>query len=157
MDFPLNVVDVIQTTLKEKLPRSEYVILRRPLRTADPNNSIGLFPNDWMPREGSREMGFIGDTLGVYSVRIHLLVKVGNEEEGRAQYAVRAKKLRTILAHDADLHVRLGGLAEVDDSTQERLRRYGVRNQRFLNNELSGQFLFLATTEFWVETETSRV
>lgn len=156
MEFPLNVIDVLKEVLVTKLPPDEYTILRRPLRPADPNNSIGLFPNDWAPIPGSREMGFLGDTLGTYGVRIHLLVKAANEEDGRAQYAIRAKKLRTILAHDADLHVRLGELTEVDDSTRERLTRYGIRNQRFLNNELSGQFLFLATTEFWIETETSR-
>lgn len=155
MPFPMNIVEVLHDYMKAELDES-FTVLKRPLRTQDPNLSVGIFPNDWVPVANSREMGFAGDTLSTHLVRVHLLIKAGEEQAGRYLSGIHAKKLRTMLAHDADLQLRLGQLSEVSGSIKERAQRFGVRNQRFLNNELTGQFIFLATTEFWVETETSR-
>jgi hypothetical protein len=59
-----------------------------------------------------------------------------------------------MLYHDRDLAVALGQLAESESTRIERYKRLGIRQQRFLNNELNGKFIFLSSTELWVETET---
>lgn len=156
-DFPMNIVNELISHFKDTMKGYEEGIVARPLRPADPRLSIGVFPDDWMPREDSYEIGGFGPTLSTYVLRIHLLVKHTNEVEGRQLYAVDAKKLRAILYRDNDLRLRLAQLSEVSLGQVERVQRMGVRNQRYLNNEVSGTFLFLATTTFWVETETQPV
>lgn len=153
-EFPNNIVDELVTRTTAVLTDLTGPVLRRPLRPTDPERSVGIFPVDWNAVEGQMQMGNVGPSLQTYSFRIHLLVKNSNEEEGRALYANDSKKLRTMLYHDQTLKVALGSLTEVviNDHT-ERLQRWGIRSQRFLNNELSGQFLFLSSTDFWAETQ----
>lgn len=153
-DFPLNVTDVIKAAIDANLaPDVETVF--RPLRTNDPNNSYGIFPVDW---GGNQETILMGGppvpALQRYNYRIHQMMKYGDEQEGRAAFSVAAKKLRVMLYHDRDLAVALGQLAESESSRTERYKRLGIRQQRFLNNELNKQFIFLSATELWVETET---
>ena len=153
-DFPMNIVDTLRDGLVDAMKGYEETIVGRPLRPADANQSIGIFPVDWMPREDSYEIGGYGPTLASYTIRLQLLVKHTDEEEGRAQYAIDTKKLRAILYRDTSLRLRLSQLSEVAFDSLERVKRTGVRNQRYLNNEIQGTFLFLATTELWTETET---
>lgn len=136
----------------------QWEIAKRPLRPMDPNLTIGIFAVDWVPRDDSREIGMpFGPTLNTYLLRFQTLVKHSHEEEGRVLFSTAAKKLRTMLARDPDLRVRLAALSEVELAAKETVRRFGVRNQRFLNNELRGAFVYMATTDFFVETETSQV
>src|ERR1700752_2892664 len=149
--FPMAVIDVLHDRFKEMLTDRE--IVDRALRPTDPPRSVGMFPTDWFPDVDSHEIGGREPTLGRYTYRIQTLVKHTNEEEGRALYAKDAKIIRAILYRDAELVTRLTGLQEITLGGIERVKRWGVRNQRYLNNELQGQFIFLATTELWLETE----
>jgi hypothetical protein len=83
------------------------------------------------------------------------MVKSLEEQEGRVAFTLHAKMVRAILYRDPDLRVRLGGLQEELLSTAERVKRYGVMRQDFLTNELQGTFVFLASTDLFVETETT--
>jgi len=112
---------------------------------------------DWTPDPNSAQMGQMENVLNTYLIRIQNLVKHTDEEEGRNLYVLDAKMVRVILYRDSALRVRLGSLDETIMGTQERFKRMGIRNQRFLNNELSGQFVFLATTDLWVETEVTQL
>lgn len=154
-DFPMNIVETLADNFKTTLPDYEEGVVTRPLRPSDPSQAIGVFPDNWLPREDSYEIGRgHGPTLGVYTIRIHLLVKHSDEAEGRAQYAIDTKNLRAILFRDAALRLQLAQLNEVALGSIERVKRMGIRSQRYLNNEVQGTFLFLATTDFWIETET---
>lgn len=154
-EFPLNIVDTVATRINEVLSPAVPPLLR-PLRPNDPNNSIGIIPVDWTPVPNSVLMGGGPPvpTLQTYNFRIHLLIKHTDEQLGRRAYAEASKKLRVMLYHDPTLQVALGELVEVESNRTERFMRSGIRNQRFLNNELSGQFIFLSATEYWAETQT---
>jgi hypothetical protein len=152
--FPINVIDVLHARFKE-LIGLDIEIIDRPLRYTDPSRSVGLFAVDWVPVEGSYEIGKgFEPTLARYNYRIQALVKHTDEEEGRALYASDSKIIKAILYRDAQLVQRLTELQETNFGSIERAKRWGVRAQRFLNNELQGQFIYLATTELWLEAET---
>lgn len=151
-DFPMAVIDVLHDRFKELL--ADRDIVDRPLKPTDPARTVGMFPTDWVPDLESIELSSREPTLGRYTYRIQTLVKHTSEEEGRALYAKDAKIIRAILYRDPQLVTRLTALQEVTLGAVERVKRWGVRNQKYLNNELQGQFIFLATTEMWLETES---
>ena len=156
LEFPSNIVLLLDDVVRAAMP--DYEVAKRPLRLMDPAKSIGIFLVDWQPVVGTEEMGnSFGPTLNTYLLRLQVLVKHGDEAEGRVMFTTAAKKLRTMLARDPDLRVRLAALSEVELAAKETVRRFGVRNQRFLNNELRGAFVYMATTDFFVETETIQV
>lgn len=154
--FPMATVEIVHERFAELM--RDRVILDRRLRPSDPARSIGIFPVDWSPVRNSMEIGGPNrppePTLQTYQYRIQSLVKHTDEIEGRALYALDAKFVLAILYRDQDLRVRLTTVQETLLGSVERVQRFGVNSQRYLNNELSGQFIYLATTEFWVETET---
>lgn len=158
LEFPQNIVDILKVFLKEQYDDEGWSVVDRPLRPADPAKSIGVYAYDWQPTAGSEEIGpLMGPTLATYLIRVQLLVKHSKEEEARAMYTVVAKNMRTMLARDPELRVRLAALSEVDLSATERVHRWGVRSQRYLNNEIKGTFLYMATTDFFVQTGTEPV
>lgn len=173
--FPENILDELELSISTNFPPVPVIdpdptafppvagtttsipIARRPLRYMDPERSVGLHVVDWTPDPNSVQMGQAELALNTYLVRIQNLVKHSDEEEGRNLYVLDAKMVRVILYRDTALRVRLGSLNETIMGTQERFKRMGIRNQRFLNNELSGQFVFLATTDVWIETEVTQI
>lgn len=152
-------LEVLETVLTERLSDSgvSYTIAMRPLRPNDPNRSIGIFAVDWQPRQETMEMGGPGSPeeplLQRYNIRVQNLVKHSNEAEGRAMFADDAKTIRAILYRDMDLRVRLLAIQETDLGSLERVKKYGVRQQRYLNNDVRGTMLYLTATELWFETE----
>ena len=76
-----------------------------------------------------------------------------DEMRGLSTHSTLAKLVRTTLYRDESLRVGLASLVTTTSGT-ERLKRWGVNTQRLIANELSGQWLYLSTTEFWLETET---
>lgn len=151
--FPNNIINVLDEFLPRYMP--DHDILTRPLRHTDPARSLGIFLVDWVPKLDSQEIGHREPTLSVYNIRIQNLVKHSNEVEGKALFSFDAKTLRAVLYRDNDLTLRLSELIEELIGTRESSKRWGVGRQRFLTNELSGQFVQLGQTEFWLETETT--
>jgi hypothetical protein len=151
-DFPMSVIDILHVRFTELF--TDRSIVDRSLRPTDPARSIGLFPVDWTPDLESFEMPQFEPTLGRYAYRVQTLVKHTNEEEGRAIYAKDAKIIRAIIMRDQTLRSRLTSVQEVTLGYRERVKRWGIRGTRYLNNEISGQFIFLATTDLWVECES---
>jgi hypothetical protein len=150
--FPYNVVDVLVAQLDPYLSELDAIV-RRPLRFTDPPRCMGIYPFDWAPQVESMEISAWEPTLGRYGVRIQNLVQHGDEDEGREMVTLDATIARTVLYRGTELGVALGGLSESVLGHGERFKRFGVRNQQFMNNELRGQFVFLATMDLWVETE----
>lgn len=159
--FPENVVDELAVSFTEHMagvdddPPAE--ILKRPLRHTDPALSLGIYAYNWVPNPDSAQIGQHEPALATYLYRIQLMVKHATETEARALFTSHGKIVRAILYRDTALRVRLAALQEDLLGSRERFMRFGVRNQSFLNNELRGTFVYLATTDLWVETETADI
>jgi hypothetical protein len=139
--------------LKVNMPAWE--VLGRPIRIADPNYSMGVYALNWLPQEATAEIGGgIEPVLSTYNLRIQNLIKNTDEAEGRADFTVAAKSVRAIVARDTTLRDSFPQLQETLFGVRERLLRYGIRQQNFLNNDIKGTFTFLSTTDLWAETET---
>lgn len=150
MPFPTSIVDALAEQLA--LTTGAGKVLRRPLRPTDPDQSIGVIAADWVPNE--MVIGQHDPAVGTYLFQVQAFVKHTDEEEGRDSHANFAQVIRSMLYRDAGLRVRLAGLSHAADGLLERVQRWGIRQQRYASNEVDGQFLYLSTTEFWVETET---
>lgn len=157
--FPDDVTVVLQqalTTVGELMsPSVTAPVLGRPLRSTDPPYCLSVFALDWRP---GAEYEIAADKLGQpllprYNFEIQALVRHFDEAIGRTEIAILSKIVRTMLYRDQDLAVALRGLSEQSFGFLERLQRWGVPDQLFYSNELKGQFLYLSTTQLWVEVE----
>ena len=160
--FPNNIIEILQTRiagLDESLTNSTF---RRPLRESDPNTAAGVFAATWEPNEDSMEMRGLGSsnpapaepTISTYIIGVQAFVKDFDEERGLARHSVLSKMIRSMLYRDAPLRVGLSTLSVTMNDSVERAQRWGIRAQRYLSNEIDGNFLYLSTLEFWLDTET---
>jgi hypothetical protein len=156
LPFPENVVAELQMTFIEQNLFPFDTVLARPLRPTDPAVSLGMFAVDWVPDDRSHEVGRThGPTLSTYVFAVQGLIRHGDEQSGLRLHSILAKNIRSMLDRNQGLHVRLAGLSEASLGVAERAQRWGVRGQRFANNEVGGSFIYLSTTEFWLETEST--
>ncbi len=154
--FPNNIVDLIYTRATSIDPDIER--FRRPLRPEDPQQSIGVYAALWNPDEDSLEMkGNQGreQSLQRYTVMVQAFVRDGDEERGLAIHSVLSSRVRAMLYRDAPLQIGFRALTWTDagNPALESARRWGIRNQRFISNEVQGSWLYLSSIEFWLETE----
>lgn len=154
--FPGNVVERV-------VPRvasldADLFVVPRPLQPTDPQQSVGVFPAQWDPQEMTQEMGklFPGEpTLQRYHFVLQALIKHTDQAEGTAVISALSSMIRRMLYRDAALNVALSSLSTSALGSIERAQRWGVGGQRFLTNEISGNWIFVSTLEFWVETEST--
>lgn len=158
-DFPNNVVRALVAVLPGvDLDATGYP---RPLRPTDPDYAVGVFAQVWTPEEDSYEMkGFAAPgpneaTLNNYGVGIQTLTKHGDTDLGLAISSIFAKRVRTVLYRNQPLRLALSSLSVSDGSSTERMKRWGIRNQRFMSNEIEGKYVFLSVLDFYFETEMS--
>lgn len=156
--FPNNVVNLIYAQAQQL--DADLAMFKRPLRRSDPGQSIGVYGSQWVPDEDSFEMGgssagFHEPTLASYLVSIQAFVADFDEERGLATSSVLSTMVRSMLHRNDNLRVALRALSVVMEGSTERTRRFSVRTQRFNSNEIDGNFLYLSTLEFWLETERS--
>lgn len=155
--FPELAVELIRdrVLMIDPDPTQPITVVRRPLRTSDPVQCIGVFGATWTPDVTSHEMrGHNEPTLGVYTIAVQVKVEDMDEERGLKLHSTMSKHVRAMLYRDAVLRVGLAALSVTMSGSTERAKRWGVRTQRYLSNELEGSFLHLSTLEFWLETET---
>lgn len=155
--FPNNVIQIIKARLDIEWDNVTTVL--RPLRPTDPNFAIGMFGSIWTPEQDSVEMrgqlaGLDEPTVERWMVGVQTLVKAGDEQVGLAHSSVLAESVRTMLYRDETLRVGLVALTTSVEGATKRITRFWVAGQRFLSNEVSGQFTYLSTLEFGFETET---
>lgn len=153
--FPNNIVSLVKT--RTQLLDSELSVFQRPIRPSDPVQSVGIYGATWEPREDSYEIGHSAPsepTVQRYLIAAQAFVKDMDEERGLARHSVLSKMIRTMLYRDEPLRVGLSVLSVTMNGSVESARRWGIRSQRYLSNELDGSFLYLSTLEFWLETET---
>lgn len=159
--FPNNIVGLICARMQ--LIDQDIEVVRRPLRLHDPAQSIGVFASLWTPDEQSMEMrGVLGGaspapsepTLNRYVLAVQAFVKDFDQERGLATHSVLSTMVRAILYRDEPLRVGLSMLASQVMGVNERVFRWGLTTQKFLNNELGeSEWLYLSTVEAYVDTE----
>lgn len=153
--FPNNIVNALALRLATVDP-TDTTMFKRPLRHTDPSQSIGVFGALWVPEQESLEIGHFpaGEpTLGVYQLGIQFFIKDGDEERGLASHSVFSALGRRVLYRDQQLRILLAALSVSDGTTREAARRWRVVNQRYMNNEIEGTFVYLSTIEFTLDTE----
>lgn len=153
--FPGNVVEKVRPRL-EALD-SDLFVASRPLQPTDPVQSVGVTAAQWYPMEGSQELGrnFPGEpTIQRYDFVIQALIKHTDQSAGTAVISALSTMIRRMLYRDASLAVALSSLSSSSLGAIERTQRWGVGSQRYLTNEISGSWVFVSTSEFWVETES---
>lgn len=153
--FPNNVVVCLSIALPSIA--EDLRLFKRPLRPTDANYAIGIYGTLWQPDEESYEMGHGAPseaTLNKYQIGIQTLVKDGDVERGLAISGVLSNRIRAVLYRDQPLRVALGSLYVQDGAFRESMRRWGVRNQRFMSNDIEGAFVTISVLDMWIETET---
>lgn len=152
--FPGAFLNHIEASLARYLPKTNIQL--RPIRTEDSGNSIGIYSASWLPDQDSYEIGNgYGPTCNYYMIKIQNVVKSANETMGRALFTNVAKMIRVILVRDPDFRVALLGLTEEMLSTKERVSKFSVTRQDYLSTRIQATFLYLATTDLLIETETT--
>lgn len=162
--FPNNVVDMLATQLEDiELPLPSEMekrvrIEKRPIRNTDYTQTVSIIPALWMPDMDSMEMqGSRSEpTIQRYTILVEALVVDLDEERGLATHALLSSIVRLKLYRSIPIRVALP-LLEVDlEGYRERLMRWGIHQQRFANNQLEKNFVFLSTLEFWFETNVEK-
>lgn len=163
--FPNNVVKCLGIVLPGIGDEGELTVLKRPLRPTDPDKSIGIYGTMWNPVESSYEMGHFNTlgtpvgampgepTLSDYQIGIQTLVKHSDTEAALAISSVLNKRVRTVLYRNQPLRLALASLYVEDGTSRESTKRWGVRSQRYMSNEIEGKFVFVSVLDFWIETE----
>jgi hypothetical protein len=151
--FPNNAASLIQARISD-LYGDELDIYGRRLRLTDNTKSVGVAPDLWVPDESSFEFRSLEPTVSTYTIWIQCFVKNSDEEEGVKEHSVLSKVIRTLLYRDGPLAVGLNQLSVAMMGSTERIQRRGFRRAQYLSTELQGNWLFLNTLEYYIETET---
>lgn len=154
--FPNNVVYCLTSVLPAI--DDDIVPLNRPLRPTDPNLSIGVYATLWSPEEDSYEIGNMfphEPSLQTYQIGIQTLVKDGDTQRGLAISSILTKRIRAVVYRNQPLRIALSSLTVQDDVSRESMRRWGIRNQRFMSNDIEGTFVTISVLDLWLETEMS--
>lgn len=155
LDYPMNAVKVIADRIDTW--SEDLFVCKRPLRSSDPVQSVGVIPVSWTPEIDTLEMRGRPNaeaTLNRYNLGIQAFIKDMDEERGLASHSILSKRIRGMLYRDVTLRASLAALSVSAGGGGERAQRWGVGAQRFLTNEIDGSFLYLSTLEFWLETES---
>jgi hypothetical protein len=155
--FPNNIVLALNPKIKEI--DVDLTVLDRPLRPTDPNQSVGVFGSLWDPNPQSAEIGHLPPgygsepTLSQYQVILQTLVKHGDVVKGLNISSILARELRLMLYRNAALQITFGQMNVTDSHGVESLRRWGIRDQQYISNEIDGTFVFVSTLDCYFETE----
>lgn len=151
--FPTSIIEVLVPAVASL--DVDLAVLRRPLRSVDPNQSVGIFPGIWSPDERSQEMAGQAPgepTIQRYTVCIQAFVKDGDEVLGLAKHSKLSAMIRSMLYRDDAVRLALTSLSYTSLGVTERLMRWGVGRQQFLSNEVQASWLYLSTLEIWADT-----
>lgn len=153
--FPINVVECLAIVLPGVDP--DVKLLKRPLRPTDPHMGIGVYATLWQPNEQTHEIGHFAHeaTLNNYQLGIQTLVKDGDTEKALAVGSIFTRRVRTVLYRNEPLRLALGSLYVEDGTSRESMKRWGVRSQRYMSNDIEGKFVFISVLDYWIETEMS--
>jgi hypothetical protein len=152
--FPYNAVDLF--ALRMSLIDPDIFVAKRRLYSTDPVQSIGVSAALWSPDQASYEMrgAFSAEPLVQrYDIGIQVLIKDSDEERGIAVMSKLCQMVRAIILTDIPLQESLRSLSSTLYGVAERTLRWSVPSQRYLSQELSGQFVYLSQIQVQLETE----
>lgn len=161
--FPNNVISMLKAALQTIDPPTEpggddgLRIEERPVRNTDYSETLGLFAGAWTPNQDTMEIGGHEPTVQRYTVIIESLVHDMDQERGIATHSLLSALVRHTLYRNPGVRVGLPLLTVPLGGHIEKLQRWGIGQQRFMNNDASGNFVFLSATDFWFETTTERM
>lgn len=156
--FPNNAVLLIQERFQNIDP--DIMVFRRPLQPTDPVQCLSVYGTLWTPRQDSVEL--LGPQFGMattptlqnYNITVQALIQDMDTERGLATHSVLSKLVRGVLYHDTPLRVGLGLLSSQMFNVTERFKRRDIVSQRFMSNEISGNWIYLSVLDLRIETET---
>lgn len=151
MAFPEPLVTQLKSSLTAWLGADPALVVGRPLRNVDADGAVGVVAVDWLP--GDFVIGQPMPAVATYLFSLQALRKFASEEEGITAHYGLAKNVLRMLYGDTTFRVLFGDLTETSAGYLERVQLWGVRQQRYLANEINGQFMFLSVTELWVQVE----
>lgn len=151
--FPYNVVAMIELFARETID-SDLNFMRRRLVTTDLDQSFATVPARWTYNKGSVQIGGRSEpVLQSYSIMVQTLIVDADEVRGLRTHSYLAKLVREMLARNGPLQVGLRGLTTTDPrGVTEQASSWRVEDQVFHNNVLDGQWRYLSTIEFIMET-----
>lgn len=163
--FPNNVVDMIATQLENiELPvpaeaENRVRVCKRPIRDNDYTQTVSVYANLWSPDMDSLEMqgGPIEPTIQRYTVDIEALVVDMDDERGLATHALLSTMVRLMLYRSEPLRVALPMLEVNLGGYREKFSRWGISQQRYQNNKIGSNFVFLSTVDLWFETNVNKI
>ncbi len=160
LGFPDLFIYALQTQLQNSLstytgtPSINY--FTRPLRPSDPNYSVGVYEADMEPIEyeiGGMARGTnAGPSLMRWNCAIQVLIKAGEEQEGRAARAKLLNRVRSTLFST----VCITALMTLNDPiTAERCTKFRMRRIAYASGDLSearAKF-YIGQVELYWDTE----
>lgn len=153
--FPNNFIAIIAARIPAAID-SELQVVKRPIRNTDGGlngQAVAVFPLNRTDDRESIEIWSTQPTLNRYPFVIQSLVKHTNEEDGISIHSILSASLWNMFYRDNPLHTGLTALSVVTDNAIERVQRRGITLQRYLSNEIQGNFMFTSWIEAWIETE----
>lgn len=151
--FPNNACNLMAARIDD-LYHADLFVVKRPLQATDNTRSVGISPAWWEPDEDSYEFASLEPTVQTYRILIQSFVKNSDAEEGIAEHSVLSKVIRSLLYRDGPLRVGLDMLSVTMNGATERIQRRGIRRSQYISNEIQGNWFFLNTLEYYIETET---
>lgn len=155
--FPMGMIPAISDAMERNLNAgtSEYTIVERPVGPTDPNRTVGISADEWAANPESKLIGVPNREPyeSVYTFYIQNIIISGDPIEGRRVFAIDSKSIRAILYRDAAFHVALAGLTEDFMGSVERVKKYDVIRQQYMNSKMNIGFLYLCKTQFVITTE----
>lgn len=160
-EFPDNVIALIAA----RIPGYVDVDLngrihKRPLRETDEVQCVGIFPSTKLPDITTQEInGFesVEPSIKRYGIIVQAMVQDTDEEAAVSVHSILAQRLWRMLYRDNALAVGLTALSVSVDNSIERFQRRGITVQRYVSNEIQGNFVRTCWIEFWFDTETVRI
>lgn len=149
---------VVLMASRFQLIDADLTVVRRKLYNTDPTQAIGVAAESWSPNPQSYEMlgqGTSEPSINRYDIAVQCLVKDHDEQRGIAVSSKLSKMVRGILLTDPPLRDSLRVLTSQLYGVTERTLKWSVPSQRYLSQELSGQFIFLSTIQVQLETEST--
>jgi len=152
-EFPTNVVNTIAEALVNIDP--DIPVHQRPLTAMDNVQCIGVYPIKVEDITTSYEIGnSFGPTLERWIIGIQGMIKDADQQQGSRDHSMLISLIEDILYNNQALGLALSTTtASSLSGVSRRAQRRGVRNRNYLQGQLAGDWYYLGTLEFWMETE----
>jgi hypothetical protein len=93
-------------------------------------------------------------TIKQYLIGVQCMVSDSVEESGIATHATIVKAIQSLLYNDGPLAIGLDTLSHTAGSIVEKIQRRYIDRTRYIDNLISGKYIYLATTQYIIETES---